>query len=374
MKNIVASSLIIIGKCILNIIYFFIKIFPTKNRITFISRQSNIKTLDFTLLEEELKKLSKNIDIVILCKKLNKGLKAKICYALYMFKMMYYIATSKVCIIDGYCIPISILKHKKRLIIIQIWHASGAIKKFGYQILGKNEGSSKEMAKLMCMHKNYSYLLAPSSITKNIYSQAFNIEKDKILIIGMPRLDYIQNNDEIIKNKFYSQYPNFKDKENILYIPTFRKDSNINLDEILNSKLDESKYNLIIRLHPLDKTYVNEKYLVDKEYNTYDLLKICDYIITDYSATLIEASLLEKPIFLYLYDYEKYNDNRGLNINIKKELSSFTARNFNDIVDKIEKKDYNINQIKNFRKKYIEVGNNNTNKLANFIINTMKER
>ena len=48
---------------------------------------------------------------------------------------MYYLATSKVCVLDGYCIPASILKHKKKLKIIQIWHASGAIKKFGYQIL-----------------------------------------------------------------------------------------------------------------------------------------------------------------------------------------------------------------------------------------------
>ena len=121
-------------------------------------------------------------------------------------------------------------------------------------------------------------------------------------------------------------------------------------------------------MHPLDKTHVDEKYLVDKKYNTYDLLKICDYVITDYSATLIEASLLEKPIFLYLYDYENYNNVRGLNINIKEELSTFTSNNFNNIIDKIDKKEYNINQIVNFRKKYIEVDKNNTYKLAKFIM------
>ena len=36
----------------------------------------------------------------------------------YMFKAMYYLATSKVCVTESYCVPISILTHKKELKII----------------------------------------------------------------------------------------------------------------------------------------------------------------------------------------------------------------------------------------------------------------
>lgn len=369
MKDIIIAIVLTIGKLILNFIYLFMKLLlPTKKRITFLSRQSNNKTLDFELLEQELIKIDSNIDIVFLCKKLDKGIKSKIYYIGYLLKAMYFISTSKVCVIDGYSIPISILKHKKDLIIIQIWHASGAIKKFGYQILGKEEGSNLKIAKLMCMHKNYTYVIAPSDTTKEIYSEAFNIAKEKILIMGMPRLDYIQNDNEKLKQEFYNQYPKLKNKKNILYIPTFRKGSNINLEEINKSNLDEDKYNIIVRLHPLDKTNVDKKYLVDSKYNTYDLLKICDYIITDYSATLIESSLLEKPIFLYLYDLENYKDIRGLNVDLKEELGTFICNNFNDISNKIEKNEYNINQIINFKKKYIQVQDKNTEKLAKFIL------
>ena len=59
---------------------------------------------------------------------------------------MYYLATSKVCLIDTYIIPVSILNHKKELTIIQLCHGIGNIKKFGYQTLknesGKNEKST----------------------------------------------------------------------------------------------------------------------------------------------------------------------------------------------------------------------------------------
>ena len=70
-----------------------------------------------------------------------------------MIKQMYHIATSRVVILDSYCIVISILKHKKKLTIIQMWHAMGAFKKFGYSIIGKSEGTSKKIIDLMRMHK-----------------------------------------------------------------------------------------------------------------------------------------------------------------------------------------------------------------------------
>ena len=38
------------------ILYSFFKIFPTKNKITMISRQSNEETLDFKLIREEIQK------------------------------------------------------------------------------------------------------------------------------------------------------------------------------------------------------------------------------------------------------------------------------------------------------------------------------
>ena len=53
--------LIKIGIFILNTIYFFIKLFPiNKNKVTFISRQSNEVSLDFTMIAKELKQQNEN--------------------------------------------------------------------------------------------------------------------------------------------------------------------------------------------------------------------------------------------------------------------------------------------------------------------------
>ncbi len=376
MKNIILSIGITILKIFANIVYLIIKIFPTKNKIVMITRQSNNPTLDLRLLKEKIENVDPSISIEVLCYKVesnalySSGILYKIRYIFYIFRIMYHLATSRVCVIDGYCIPVSILKHKKKLKIIQIWHASGAVKKFGYQIMDRKEGSNSKIAKLMCMHKNYDHVIAPSEITIEFFSKAFNVPKEKFVKLGLPRLEYISNSKYDKSEEIYTEYPKLKEKENILYVPTFRNGSNVNLlDEILKNHIDENKYNLIIKLHPLDNTKVPEQYIVDNKYSSYDLIKVADYIITDYSALSIEASILQKPIFLLLNDIENYKQNRGLNIDLEKELSSFVCESFVELMDKIEKKDYNMEELIKYKNKYIQVDEKNTIKnLSEFII------
>jgi len=182
------------GKNFLNITYAFLKLLPIKEQIVFISMQSDSISLDFNLLKKEIEDREPDTKLIFLCKKMESSLSKKSDYIKYVYNMfeytlkaMYYLATSKVCVTESYCVPISLLKHKKNLKIIQIWHASGAVKKFGYQCLNTEEGKSKDIADLMCMHKNYDYVIAPSEVTKNIFAEAFNIDKEKVMKIGLPR-------------------------------------------------------------------------------------------------------------------------------------------------------------------------------------------
>ena len=302
MKKIIIKTAIVF----LNIIYAVMKKIKTKNQILFVSMQSNKLSLDFELLKKEIENKNSDIKLVFLCKKMDTSLNKKSEYIKYVFNMvgyvfkaMYYLSTSKVCVTESYCVPISILKHKKELKVLQIWHASGAVKKFGYQSLDTQEGKSKEIADLMCMHKNYDYVIAPSEVTKNIFSEAFEIEKEKIIKLGLPRLEYIYNSKYDKKQEMYSKYPELKDKKIIFYAPTFRKGKKVDLSEIINYPLDKKRYKLIIKLHPLENTDIPDEYKIDSQYTTYDLIKIADYIITDYSILSVEASILKKK-YCYL--------------------------------------------------------------------------
>lgn len=212
------------------------------------------------------------------------------------------------------------------------------------------------------MHKNYTYIIASSKETAKFYTKAFNIEKNKIKIIGMPRIDYILNENIQIKKDIYKRYPKLKSKINILYAPTFRKDQ-INDMEKIYENFDFKKYNLVIKYHPLDKTKkiknntINKKAITiyDKDIKVCDLFNVCDIIITDYSSVSVEASILEKQVYFYLYDIDEYMKDPGLNVNLFKEMPNCTSKEFKEIMEWIKEDKYNKEWIKTFKNKYIQV-------------------
>ena len=362
---------------ILKIIYCPIKCLKTKNKVVYISRQFNKETLDFKLIEEKMKEKYPDVINVVLAKRMEKGLVNTIKYFFHMIVQMYHISTSKVVIVDSYCIVLSVLKHKKHTKVIQIWHAISAVKKFGYQTIGKTTGADKETAELMCMHKNYDYVLCSSKVTKDYFIEAFNIDEKNIKYLALPRLDYIIKKDADREKEIYSTYPELKKKINILYVPTFRRFKKVKINDVIQ-RIDTNKYNLIVKLHPLDKK--NYKYLqkdgviYDNLFTSYDLLKICDKVVTDYSSLAMEASILNKPLYFYIYDWKIYHKDPGLNFDFKKEEIGIYSTNSPVKLLRMFEREYDYEILKRFRNKYISVDINNcTEKIVEFIMELMND-
>lgn len=373
MKRIKQSILLIllfIFKWHLRIIYFFIKLFTkSKKRVFMISRQFDDVPLNYKLLKEELN--NNSIESVVICKKVPTGLNSlmrnekkdinimseilKIFgYYFNMYKQMHYIATSKIIITDGYNITVSLLNHKKSTCVIQLWHSLAAIKKFGYQTIGYPDGMNPKVAKMLCMHRNYNYVISGSKAMNKYFSEAFDIDISKVLDIGTPMIDYYLNQNDDVKNKIYKEYPILKKKINLLYAPTFRSDGSNNVNDLIKN-IDTKKYNLIVSLHPKDIAKKNDKIIcIDKnKYNTFDFIKVADYVITDYSAVSVDSCIFNKRVILYLYDYEKYKRENGVNIDLFKELPGCTFKNIKDMVSMLDNNNYNDKAYQAFRKKYI---------------------
>lgn len=370
-------AVIKIGIFILNIIYFFIKLFPiNKNKVTFISRQSNEVSLDFRMIADELRKQNNNVKIVFMCKKLENGLLKKIGYCFHMVKQMYNIATSKVVILDSYCIPVCILKQKKKLVVIQIWHALGSLKKFGYSSLDKKDGRDSKIAKAMKMHCNYTYILTSSAFSKQFFKEAFNAKDEQMLVMNLPRVDFLKSKKEQEKMqlRFLKIYPETNNKKkNILYCPTNRKGKKIPLENMVKD-IPFDKYNFIAKLHDgTEIIYIDGKTIQkNSNFTGMELLHIADYIITDYSAIVYEASITQKPIYFYTYDYDDYQINRGTYIDYMSEMPGPICKDFKQIMKLIEENEFDKIKEEKFCQKYIEnINENATKKLAELVLNNM---
>lgn len=381
----------------LNVVYFFIKLFTKqKNKVFFLSRQYDTLSLNYKMIIDMLKEKYPEIEVKVICKKISSDINEELRdenvssnkftllkkilgefkdvweYYKSIHVQMVGIATSKVVVVDGYNIPVSLLKHKKNTRIIQLWHALAAIKKFGYQSIGYKDGVNPKIAKILKMHANYDYVISGSEDMIPFFSEAFNTPREKVLPIGTPYVDYLLK--PLNKEKIYEKYPMLKEKINILYSPTFRHDGRNNIAEVVEN-IDTNRYNLIVTYHDKDEKHKKDyekKVLTCSDIPFTDLIKIADYVITDYSALSVEAAIVKAKVLFYVYDYDKYVEENGVNVNLFDEMPNCTSKNIKDLVTIIENDSYDIEELNKYREKYISnLKGDSTELLCELIKNCM---
>ena len=350
-------------KFLLNVIYLFFKLFRRRNQITLISRESDTVIVDFELLQRELKRELKDYKIVVLCKMMDH----KLTYPFHMLKQMYHISRSKVVILDTYCVAVSVLKHKKGLKVIQIWHALGLMKKAGYAILDKEEGRDSKKSILMNMHKNYDYIYTSSEKCISAIAEVFGYKEEYVKSVPLPRIDLLKDKkyQSNTKDKIFKKYPKLKDKKNIVYAPTFRKDDTSMKDAIedLCKSIDYKKYNLIIKLHPLSKIEYDSSYaIVDNSFSTMEMLSISDYVISDYSSIIYEAGVMNKKLLFYAFDLDEYKNKRDFYIDYNNDLNGPIVKSGKEISEFLKNPDYSKYKSSTLISDYVDLSIDNYTK------------
>jgi len=352
---------------VLRMIYAPMKrLVKTQKKIVYLSRQSNEPSLDMQLLSKKIQQRNPEYDQVFRLKMLDPGLPSMIGYFFWILGDMVQLAGATVAICDTYSIPVSCLHHKDSLQVVQMWHAMGAVKKFGLQSLGKEDGRDARISQTMKMHQNYDYVLAPSEAMGSFYEEAFGVIKEKIVLKTLPRVDYmLQGKDK--SEEFYALNPGLRDKKMVLYLPTFREEE----EEIAGSLTDAVGKNpdlhLLLSFHPLSETGEKMASGYTGDFLSYDLMKLADVIITDYSACVFEASLTGAPVYFYVPDYEAYQKKRGLNIDLKEELPDYVFEDAGVLTEAIGSGIYDPKDLQKFQTKYIHDTRDCTRKLADFI-------
>src|SRR5699024_1413945 len=159
----------------------------------------------------------------------------------------------KYLIIDDYYLPIYLIKPYQHLKVIQLWHAAGAFKKFGYSTVGKKFGPKTGYLKSIPVHSNYTHVYVSSKNIIPYYAEAFDMPQSNIYPLGIPRVYFFNDENEkhLVTDELYSRYPNLKDnsKINILFAPTYRatgkqKETNLNIVAILLNIMQDINDNI----------------------------------------------------------------------------------------------------------------------------------
>lgn len=273
-------------------------------------------------------------------------------------KYFYCLATSKYWISNNR-MNIFIRKRKKQ-IYIQTWHGGLALKKIEYDAQDKLSRLYTEVMKVD--NNKIDYLISNSDFCTKMYRNAFKY-KGKILEIGTPRNDIlIMNNEEVIEK--VRKYYRLKDEKILLYVPTFRNSYDKNPYDInfklLKNELEKNgeKWKIIIRLHPK----INNPQELINDFNSFinggeypdiqELICATNLIITDYSSTMFEGMIANKPVILYANDIDLYMNERGYYFSFE-ELPFEIATTNNELIKVISAEKFT-----NFSKKYAEFSKN----------------
>ena len=341
-------------KIVLNIILSFVNIFVSlvpikKNQIAFVSLEDNVLRDDFLDIYNHLDASHYSIKKVLIHYD-KKSIWNDFLYLLNCIKQIIVINTSHIVFINDNNYVVS---HYKRqgVKVIEVWHATGAIKKFGNAV------------KRQYPINNYDYVIANSDYWIEPYSLAFSVDKDNVLVTGMPRVDHLfdENYKKEVSDNFYSKYPELKNKKILLYAPTFRgniykgfKAVGFDGKKFIHT-FDEDTV-LIYKYHPLMKDIPIEEegriFNMSHE-NTYELFVVSDALISDFSSIIFDYSILDKPMYFFVPDLKDYMHRLGCFVDYKKEMPGPLCYNEEELTDAIHSNEhYDIKRFKNKFFKY----------------------
>ncbi len=231
--------------------------------------------------------------------------------------MILYAKAEFVFICDNF-LPVSACVKRRGTTVIQLWHACGAFKKFGYDTAGDIPKYYKGN-----VYKNYDLVTVSSEECIEHFSSAMRLDKSVFKALGVSRTDMYFNEDfiERSKERFYKENPNAKGKKVALWTPTFRgnpanpytegSESAARLADELSKSGD---WYFITKQHPHIKKSVIEN--TETDIPTEMLFAVADLLITDYSSVIYEYALFKKPILIFAPDLEQYKSQRGFYIDI----------------------------------------------------------
>lgn len=228
---------------------------------------------------------------------------------------------------------------KKNQFYIQTWHG------FGPKRIEKDV--EKNLSKFYISNAKYDskicdMLVSNSKKLTSIYKQCFWYEGD-ILEVNSPRNTVFLSKDfENQKVSILNKYKLSEDYSYLLYAPTFRKNKTLNnyyLDFlILIQTLEKNfkgKWKVLIRLHPnisslsQDLDIFNDNVIdMSKSCDMQELLLIADALITDYSSSITDYLLLNKPSFIYAPDINEYKKDRNFYFDLNSITGTVSTNEF----------------------------------------------
>jgi CDP-ribitol ribitolphosphotransferase len=256
--------------------------------------------------------------------------------ALHALRAGYHLATARLVVVDDFFFPMYVIAPRPGTTFVQVWHACGAFKKFGYSVLDKRFGADESYVRSIAIHSNYDLCLVSAARFAPFYAEAFGQPLDLFTArLGIPRTDLFFDEARIARTsaELRRRYSIPEGRRVVLYAPTFRGEritlarDPTDLDLGALARILRDDHVVLLRSHPFVRSRLAtdpslEAFVIDvsdyPEMN--DLMLVSDVLVTDYSSAIYEFALLGRPILLFAPDHEAYEAERGFYLDYPADL------------------------------------------------------
>lgn len=198
----------------------------------------------------------------------------------------------------------------------------------------------------------------------------YNIEPEKIWVIGCPRLEMLSNNKRnriktniLLKNKTLKKIVVYGTNYSTLGQASIRYQNIQRFESVCEAIKNIKEAYLVVKMHPYDNDYSLykriardiglEDYCILKKVETLSLLERCDLLITHISGISYEAVLMDKDVILLsseddfrtddIWDFRKFG--AAMTVNKPQDLEKYIFKSLFDSRTKSELKQNRQNYI-----------------------------
>ncbi len=338
-----------LASLVLRLIVLVSRLVPVRRRRVVLAT-ARLPLLEGNLLHlhDAIRVIRPDVEVALLLQPYTYDLAGKLRYLARMVRGTWLVHTSGLVVVDNAYLPVHVAPHRPETTVVQVWHAPGALKKFGADTAG-----GLEEPEATFLHRYYDYVVAPGEGAREAWSRALRTPVDRVLPLGTPRTDRLYDTAALDASRAWllAVHPSLRGKRVVVYAPTFRgrgreKHGTAALDaRRLRDRLPD-ECALVLKSHPnLDPaTQPRDGFdiVADPKSDMNDWLALADVFVTDYSSSVFEWAILHRPLVLIPDDLEAYEDDPGLYLDYRSQMIGTQVRDADGVADAILGGDFDL--------------------------------
>jgi CDP-ribitol ribitolphosphotransferase len=317
----------VLSAAVLRFLGLLFSLLPVRpNRVALATARTSRLDGNLLHIHRALRRLRPELDVALVLEPYSYGLIGKLAYATRLVRGMYLLRTSRLVVVDNAYLPVHVAPHRAATEVVQVWHAEGALKRFGLDGVRLPEEPERTF-----LHRHYDWVVTSGEASREAWSRALRTPLERVLALGSARTDLFFDDAALAEARagILAAYPVLAGRRVVLYAPTFRgrgrgKRPSAGLDVArLRAALPETDA-LVLKSHPnLDRRLVATHgfdVIVDQQLDLNELLTVTDVLITDYSSSIFDVALLRRRLLLLVDDLEAYERDPGLYLDYRTEM------------------------------------------------------